>query len=78
MLMLADMVKKEIANVVRKTCTERRKISLLKDVRIRKLFDEKVVELVDVGVTNLWRHYKAGFCRSSDEVYGLKWGGRSK
>ena len=37
---------------MRKTCVERRKISLLKDVKIRKLFEEKVIVLVDVGSPN--------------------------
>ena len=35
-LMVADIDKKKIRKVVRKTCTERRKISLLKDVKIGK------------------------------------------
>ena len=33
---VADIDKKKIRNVVRKTCAERRKISLLNDVKIRK------------------------------------------
>ena len=32
---------------MRKTCTERRKISLLKDVKIGKRFEEKVIKLAD-------------------------------
>ena len=32
MLVVADIDKKELRNVVRKTCIERRKISLLRDV----------------------------------------------
>ena len=35
-LVVADIDKKKIRNIVRKTCSERRKISLLKDVKIRK------------------------------------------
>ena len=38
---------------MRKTCIERRKISFLKDVKIRKRFEEKVIKLVGVGVQNL-------------------------
>ena len=37
---------------VRKTCIDGSKISLLKD-EIRKLFGEKVNEIVNVGVTNV-------------------------
>ena len=37
-LMAADIDKRDIWNVVGKTCIERRKISLLKDVKIRKRF----------------------------------------
>ena len=46
--MIADIDKKKIRNVVRKTCTESRKISLLKNMKIRKRLEEKVMKLVDV------------------------------
>ena len=46
-IVIADIDKRK---VVRKTCAERRKITLLKDVKIRRRFEEKVIELVDVGV----------------------------
>ena len=58
--MVADIYKKKIRYVVRKTCTARRKISLLKDLMNRKQFEEKVIKLVDIGVPNLWRHFKDG------------------
>ena len=45
--MIADIDKRKVRKVVRKACAERRKITLLKDVKIRKRFDEKVTELVD-------------------------------
>ena len=48
-LVITDIDKKKIRNVVRKTCTERRKISLRKILKIRKQFEEKVIKLVDVG-----------------------------
>ena len=56
--MIADVYKRKIRNVVIKTCTERRRISLLKDVKSRKRFDEKVIVLVDICVANLLGHYK--------------------
>ena len=34
-LVIADIDKKKVKNVVRKTCAERKKISLLKDEKIR-------------------------------------------
>ena len=43
---------------MRKTCAVRRKITLLKYVKIRKQFEEKVAKLVDVGAPNLWGHFK--------------------
>ena len=43
-LFVADIDYKKIRNVVRKTCAERRKITLLKDVEIRKRY-----YVVDVG-----------------------------
>ena len=51
-LAVADRDKKNIRNVKRKICTERRKISLLKDVKNRTRF-EKVIALVDIAVPNL-------------------------
>ena len=45
-----------------KTCAERRKISLLKGVKIRKRFKEKVISLVDVGEPILWGHFKDEDC----------------
>ena len=48
-LVATDIDKKKIWKVVKKACDERRKISLLKDVKIRKRFKEKVIKLVDVG-----------------------------
>ena len=52
--MIADIDNRMIRKVVRKTCAERRKISLLIDVKIRKRFEEKVIKLVDVEAPNLW------------------------
>ena len=41
-LVIADIDKRKTLKVVRKTCAERRKIILLKDVDISKRFEEKV------------------------------------
>ena len=46
--MVADTDKNKIRNV--KTCSERRKISLVKDLKVRKRFE--AIELVDVGEPN--------------------------
>ena len=40
------------------TCAERRNITLLKDAKIMKRFEEIVTELVDVGAPFLWGHIK--------------------
>ena len=37
-LLIADIDKRKVNKVVRKTCAERGKITLLKDVKIRKRF----------------------------------------
>ena len=55
-LVIAD--KRKIRKVVLKTCAERRKITLLKDMKIRKRSEEKVTELVDVRAPSLWEHFK--------------------
>ena len=77
-LVIADMDKSRIRKVVRKTCAERRKITLLIDAKIRKRFEEKVNKLVDVGAPNMWGHFKDGGLKSCDEVRGKKMGRRSK
>ena len=56
-LVIADIDKRKIRKVVRKTCAEKRKISLLKDVKIRKQFEEKVIKLADVGAPNMCEHF---------------------
>ena len=57
--MISDIDNMKIMKEVRKTCDERKKVSLLKD-EIWKRFEEKVTELVDVGAPNLWGHLKDG------------------
>ena len=47
-LVIADIDKGKIWTVVRKTFAVSRDITLLKDVKIRMQFEEKVTELVDV------------------------------
>ena len=59
-LVIVEIDKQKIRNVVRKICVERRKISLLRDAKIRKQLIEKVIKLVDVGAPNLWGHFKDG------------------
>ena len=49
-LVVADIDKMKIRNEVRERYTERRKICLLIDVKIRKRSYKKVIKLVDVGV----------------------------
>ena len=56
-LVVVDIDKRKIRKVVKKTCVGRRKITLLKDVKIRKQLEEKVTNLVDVGEPNLWGHF---------------------
>ena len=75
-LVVADIDNK-IRNVVRKICNERRKISLLKDVKIRKAI-EKVIELDDAGAPNLRENFKDGVLKVCDEVCRKKRERRSK
>ena len=71
-LVIADIDKRKIRKVVIKTCTERRKISLLKDLKNKKRIEEKEIKLVDVGAPNLWGHIKDGIIKACDEVCGKK------
>ena len=43
-LVATDIDKRKIRNVMRKACAERRKITLLKDVKIRKRLEEKIIK----------------------------------
>ena len=72
------MDKRKIRKVERKTCTERRKITLLKDVKIRKRYVENVIELFDIGDPNLWGYFMDAVLEACDEVCGKKKGRRSK
>ena len=76
-LLVADRDRKKIREVLRKTCIERRKISLLLD-EIWKRFREKVIELVDIDFPHLWGHFRDGVLRVCDEVCGKKNGRRCK
>ena len=71
---------------MRKTCTQGRKVSLLRDMKIRKRLDEEVIELDEVEVPSLFRHCNGGFkrhvmrCvgrRGGSEVKGIHGGGKS-
>ena len=82
---IANIDKKKIRKEVRKTCAERRKITLLKDVKIRMRFEEKVIELIDTGAPNLWGHMKDEVLdvfdevlNAFDEVCGRRGGGEVK
>ena len=75
--MIVDKDKK-IRKVLSKKCAERRKITKLKDVKIRKPFEEKVVKLVDVGVQKLCGHFKDGALKACDDVCGKDRGRKSK
>ena len=72
MLVIADADKKKLKNAARKTIIERRKISLLKDVMIRKLLKEKATKLVDIGATHWWRHFDDGVLKACEEECGKK------
>ena len=47
LVMAHILIRGKIRKVERKTCSERRNITLLKDVKIRKRYEEKVTKLVD-------------------------------
>ena len=63
---------------MQKTCIERRKISLVKDVKTRTRLKEKVIKIVDIGVKNLWGPFKDEVLGSCDELCGRKRGRKHK
>ena len=48
-LVIADIYKKKIRNVVRKSHIERSEISLMEDEKISKRLEENVIKLVEGG-----------------------------
>ena len=72
------MNKRKIRKDDRKTCAERRRICLLKDVKTMKPFEEKIPDLVDIGVPNLWENFMDSVLEACDEVSGRMMGRRSK
>ena len=72
MLAVADIHKRKIRNVVRKTDLEIR-IGLLED-EIMKQFYEKIAELVYIEVKDLWEPVKDVVIWASDEMCGIKSG----
>ena len=63
---------------MRKIFTKRGMIGFLKEMKFRKRFYEKVIELVDVGVPNLWGHFKDVILKACDEMCGKRIRRRSK
>ena len=52
-----------------------RKISLLKDVKIRKRFEVKEIKSIYVRLPNWWGHSKDGASKACGEVCGRRRGG---
>ena len=77
-LVIAYIDKKKIRIVVEKACAERGRISLLKDVKSKKRFEEKVIKLVGVEAPILWGHFKDVVLKACNEVCRKKRGMRSK
>ena len=71
-LVIADIDRKQIRKIMKKVCAERRKTTMLKDVKTWNRFEEKVIELVDVGAQKLWGHSKNMALNACDEVCGRK------
>ena len=76
-LVIADIDEKKIMKVVIKTCTERRKITLLK-CEDHETIKKRVVKLFYFGAQTLWGHIMDGLLNAYDEVCGGKRGRRSK
>ena len=53
-LVIADIGKGKIRKVLRKTCSERREITLLLDVKIRKRYYEKVTKFEEPKLYRLF------------------------
>ena len=69
--MLAEIDKKKISKVVRKTHIKRRR-SLLKDEKPKKRCEARVIEIVDISIPNLWEYFTDVVLRACD---GVSWKG---
>ena len=72
---MANIDRKEIRNVVRKTHFGRRKISLMK-YETGKHFEERLIEFLDVGISIMY--FRDEILRAYDEVCQKKRCRRSK
>ena len=70
--MVADIEKRKWKKVVKNERTIRRRVWKLKDNNMKKRFQERVKELVDVDAPNLWNTFKKSMLQACDEVCGKK------
>ena len=69
------LVKKKVA---RKEAFERRKVWKLKEDDTRARFEERVGELVSADAPDLWKCFREGKLKASDEVWGRRKEGEIK
>ena len=67
-LVVVDLNKKVMKNVVRKERIIRRKIWKLNENQTRVRFEKRVKELVSTDAPDLWKTFKDGVLKACDEV----------
>ena len=68
MLVVAEIAKKRKENVVREIHIGIKRITLLKDLQIRKILQENVFKLADIEIPNLWECLIYGVLEGCDGV----------
>ena len=76
-LMVIDINKRELKNVVKDEQTDRRWVRKLKENNLKARFQERFKKLVDVDVPNILDNFIKDILKTCDEVCGMKKGRRN-
>ena len=77
-LLVTDLDKKKVKKSVRKESIMRRRVWKLNENNMKRRFEERVGELVNVGTLDIWKCLKESVLKACDEVCGKKKGRRDR
>ena len=77
-LLVTDLDKKKVKKIVRKESIMRRRVWKLNENNMRRRFEERVEELVNVGTPDIWKCFKESVLKACDEVCRKKKGRRDR
>ena len=69
---MVDVDKKKLKKVLKMKQVVKRRLWKLKEDVIRERYERRVEELVDVNAQDLWKFFKDGLLKASDDMCGKK------